>query len=129
MLFPPKVSLVNTQPSYAQHLAKAAVVPWPRFHVDDMSSAHVYLRLPEGAKLDDIPPEALEDCAQLVKHNSIQGAHALDSAVIGLRVSLGGDFRGCKQIKKACVLGLHTHTTAVRSLEGFFQESFVPSGE
>lgn len=49
----------------------------PRFHVDDMSSAHVYLRLPEGAKLEDIPPEALEDCAQLVKHNSIQGAHTL----------------------------------------------------
>ena len=45
-----------------------------RFHVDDLSSAHVYLRLPEGAGLDDIPKDTLEDCCQLVKHNSIQGA-------------------------------------------------------
>lgn len=45
-----------------------------RFHVDDMSSAHVYLRLPEGTTMDDIPEETLEDCAQLVKQNSIQGA-------------------------------------------------------
>lgn len=44
-----------------------------RFHVDDLSSAHVYLRLPEGASIDDIPPETLEDCCQLVKTNSIQG--------------------------------------------------------
>eukprot|EP00775_Hariotina_reticulata_P000091 gene91-250_t len=42
------------------------------FHVDDMSSAHVYLRLPVCASLDDIPADTLEDCAQLVKHNSIQ---------------------------------------------------------
>mmetsp|Transcript_40267 Transcript_40267/g.89421 ORF Transcript_40267/g.89421 Transcript_40267/m.89421 type:complete len:219 (+) Transcript_40267:83-739(+) len=43
------------------------------FHVDDMSSAHVYLRLPEGASMDDIPEETLDDCVQLVKANSIQG--------------------------------------------------------
>eukprot|EP00197_Chlamydomonas_leiostraca_P002247 CAMPEP_0202858634 /NCGR_PEP_ID=MMETSP1391-20130828/1078_1 /ASSEMBLY_ACC=CAM_ASM_000867 /TAXON_ID=1034604 /ORGANISM="Chlamydomonas leiostraca, Strain SAG 11-49" /LENGTH=199 /DNA_ID=CAMNT_0049537567 /DNA_START=113 /DNA_END=712 /DNA_ORIENTATION=+ len=43
------------------------------FHVDDLSSAHVYLRLPEGATMDDIPEDTLEDCAQLVKQNSIQG--------------------------------------------------------
>lgn len=46
----------------------------PRFHVDDLSSAHVYLRLPEGTTLDDIPEYTLEDCCQLVKQNSIQGA-------------------------------------------------------
>ena len=44
------------------------------FHVDNLSSAHVYLRLPSGATVDDIPPETLEDCAQLVKANSIQGS-------------------------------------------------------
>jgi hypothetical protein len=38
-----------------------------------MSSAHVYLRLPVGADLDDIPTDTLEDCGQLVKQNSIQG--------------------------------------------------------
>jgi len=41
--------------------------------VDDLSSAHVYLRLPKDSTLDDIPAETLEDCAQLVKANSIQG--------------------------------------------------------
>ena len=43
------------------------------FHVDDMSSAHVYLRLPEGMAWTDIPPGALEDACQLTKENSIKG--------------------------------------------------------
>ncbi|XP_057957873.1 uncharacterized protein LOC131150853 isoform X2 [Malania oleifera] len=43
------------------------------FHVDKMSSAHVYLRLHKGQTIDDIPEGLLEDCAQLVKANSIQG--------------------------------------------------------
>ncbi|GAA0147091.1 hypothetical protein LIER_36450 [Lithospermum erythrorhizon] len=43
------------------------------FHVDKMSSAHVYLRLQTGQTLDDIPEGVLEDCVQLVKANSIQG--------------------------------------------------------
>uniref|UniRef100_A0A1A7WEA9 Coiled-coil domain-containing protein 25 n=1 Tax=Iconisemion striatum TaxID=60296 RepID=A0A1A7WEA9_9TELE len=49
---------------------------WPEdiwFHVDKLSSAHVYLRMPKGKTIDDIPPEVLIDCAQLVKNNSIQG--------------------------------------------------------
>eukprot|EP00983_Pelagomonas_calceolata_P026004 816202-Pelagomonas_calceolata.AAC.3 len=52
---------------------RACSSPAQRFHVDDLSSAHVYLRLPEGMGLDDIPKDTLEDCCQLVKHNSIQG--------------------------------------------------------
>ena len=43
------------------------------FHVDDLSSAHVYLRLKPGMTLDDIPDDVLLDCASLVKANSIQG--------------------------------------------------------
>ncbi|XP_068648324.1 uncharacterized protein [Aristolochia californica] len=43
------------------------------FHVDKMSSAHVYLRLNKGQTIDDISEGLLEDCAQLVKANSIQG--------------------------------------------------------
>ncbi|KAJ8476586.1 hypothetical protein OPV22_020313 [Ensete ventricosum] len=43
------------------------------FHVDKMSSAHVYLRLNKGQTIDDINEGLLEDCAQLVKANSIQG--------------------------------------------------------
>ncbi|XP_037606879.1 coiled-coil domain-containing protein 25 isoform X1 [Sebastes umbrosus] len=49
---------------------------WPEdiwFHVDKLSSAHVYLRLHKGQTISDIPPEVLIDCAQLVKNNSIQG--------------------------------------------------------
>ncbi|KAI7840494.1 hypothetical protein COHA_005793 [Chlorella ohadii] len=43
------------------------------FHVDSLSSAHVYLRLPEGKTMHDIPKDTLEDACQLVKANSIQG--------------------------------------------------------
>ncbi|CAL8392649.1 coiled-coil domain-containing protein 25 [Gadus morhua] len=49
---------------------------WPEdiwFHVDKLSSAHVYLRMQKGLTIDDIPKEVLIDCAQLVKNNSIQG--------------------------------------------------------
>lgn len=43
------------------------------FHVDDLSSAHVYLRMKPGMSLDDISDDLLTDCAALVKANSIQG--------------------------------------------------------
>lgn len=43
------------------------------FHVDKLSSAHVYVRLHKGQTIENISPELLEDCAQLVKANSIQG--------------------------------------------------------
>ena len=50
---------------------------WPQdvwFHVDKLSSAHVYLRLPESiASWEAIPDALLVDCAQLVKANSIEG--------------------------------------------------------
>jgi len=43
------------------------------FHADKLSSAHIYLRLPEGASWESITPELLVDCAQLTKANSIEG--------------------------------------------------------
>ncbi|KAG9100241.1 Coiled-coil domain-containing protein 25 [Ceratobasidium sp. UAMH 11750] len=50
---------------------------WPQdvwFHVDKLSSAHVYLRLPPTVESwEKIPQELLVDCAQLVKANSIEG--------------------------------------------------------
>ncbi|KAH8086015.1 cytoplasmic protein [Cristinia sonorae] len=49
---------------------------WPQdvwFHVDKLSSAHVYLRMPEGMSWESIPEPLLTDCAQLVKANSIEG--------------------------------------------------------
>jgi hypothetical protein len=44
-----------------------------QFHVDNLSSAHVYLRLKAGESWTSIPRELLEDCAQLTKANSIEG--------------------------------------------------------
>ena len=55
---------------------------WPEdvwFHVDDLSSAHVYLRYPKpGSKhkptpITEIPKDLVEECSQLVKANSIEG--------------------------------------------------------
>jgi hypothetical protein len=49
---------------------------WPEdlwFHVDNHSSAHVYLRLPKGESIDDVPEEMVQECSQLTKANSIEG--------------------------------------------------------
>lgn len=53
-----------------------------RFHVDDLSSAHVYLKPQMGWTLDSIPEEVLIDCAQLVKANSIEGNKKNDIKVV-----------------------------------------------
>ncbi|XP_053981649.1 coiled-coil domain-containing protein 25 isoform X8 [Hylaeus anthracinus] len=58
---------------------------WPEdvwFHVDKYSSAHVYLRLHPGQTIDDIPSTVLEDAAQLVKANSIDGNKINDVDVV-----------------------------------------------
>ncbi|NWV31927.1 CCD25 protein, partial [Grantiella picta] len=52
------------------------------FHVDKLSSAHVYLRLHKGQTMDDIPKEVLTDCAHLVKANSIQGCKMNNVTVV-----------------------------------------------
>ena len=43
------------------------------FHVDNLSSAHVYLRLPENVTYETIDKVVLEECCQIVKDNSIEG--------------------------------------------------------
>ncbi|EUC63185.1 cytoplasmic protein [Rhizoctonia solani AG-3 Rhs1AP] len=59
---------------------------WPQdvwFHVDKLSSAHVYLRLPANIESwEKIPQELLTDCAQLVKANSIEGNKKDNLAII-----------------------------------------------
>ncbi|NXG09476.1 CCD25 protein, partial [Sakesphorus luctuosus] len=58
---------------------------WPEdvwFHVDKLSSAHVYLRLHKGQTMEDIPKEVLVDCAHLVKANSIQGCKMNNVTVV-----------------------------------------------
>ncbi|KAL8953205.1 MAG: hypothetical protein Q9222_000940 [Ikaeria aurantiellina] len=44
-----------------------------QFHADNLSSAHVYLRLKPGQEWDQLPSSLIEDCAQLTKANSIEG--------------------------------------------------------
>eukprot|EP00968_Pinguiococcus_pyrenoidosus_P016740 scaffold1627_cov238-Pinguiococcus_pyrenoidosus.AAC.6 len=50
---------------------------WPEdvwFHVDNFSSAHVYLRMERGMTLDDLSEETIQECAVMVKANSIEGS-------------------------------------------------------
>merc|ERR1711879_1125663 len=57
---------------------------WPEdiwFHVDSLSSAHVYLRCPEKMNPEDIPEEVVEECCQLVKNNSIKGSKLSDTVI------------------------------------------------
>lgn len=60
---------------------------WPEdvwFHVDNLSSAHVYLRLPnpETEPWTAIPQALLTDCAQLTKANSIDGNKKDDITIV-----------------------------------------------
>uniref|UniRef100_A0A1B6DHV3 Coiled-coil domain-containing protein 25 n=1 Tax=Clastoptera arizonana TaxID=38151 RepID=A0A1B6DHV3_9HEMI len=58
---------------------------WPEdvwFHVDKLSSAHVYIRLQSGQTIDDIPTAVIEDACQLVKANSIKGNKMNDIDVV-----------------------------------------------
>ncbi|VVC91878.1 coiled-coil domain-containing protein 25 [Leptidea sinapis] len=58
---------------------------WPEdvwFHVDKVSSAHVYLRLKPGQTIDDIPNSVLDDACQLVKANSIMGNKMNDIDIV-----------------------------------------------
>ncbi|KAM3587071.1 hypothetical protein VKS41_002117 [Umbelopsis sp. WA50703] len=52
------------------------------FHVDKLSSAHVYLRLQPGQNWENIDQTLLDDCAQLVKANSIEGNKKNDITII-----------------------------------------------
>lgn len=44
-----------------------------QFHVDKLSSAHIYLRMAEGDSWESIPSDLLTDLGQLTKANSIEG--------------------------------------------------------
>ncbi|KAI0698143.1 cytoplasmic protein [Cytidiella melzeri] len=70
---PPAVIYMGKDKVENEDLIKYA---WPQdvwFHVDKLSSAHVYIRMPEGMTWEAIPQALLVDCAQLVKANSIEG--------------------------------------------------------
>ena len=52
------------------------------FHVDNYSSAHVYLRMQPGQSWESIPEDLLIECCQLVKANSIEGCKLNDIDVV-----------------------------------------------
>ncbi|KAI9227303.1 MAG: coiled-coil domain-containing protein 25 [Piptocephalis tieghemiana] len=52
------------------------------FHVDKLSSAHVYLRLSEGQSWETIPEALVHDMAQLTKANSIEGCKKNNVCII-----------------------------------------------
>ena len=69
---------------------------WPDrdiwFHVEDLSSAHVYLRLPAPIQdYSEIPDEVVQECAQLTKANSIQGCK---------KASCGINYTWARNLKK-----------------------------
>ena len=61
-------------------------VQW--FHVDSLSSAHVYFRLctekgpAEGIPIDDLPADSVYDMMQIVKHNSISGCKLASTKIV-----------------------------------------------
>lgn len=57
-----------------EHLIKYGLPEDMWFHVDDLSSAHVYLRLRKNQRLEDVSESTIMECAQLVKANSIEGS-------------------------------------------------------
>ena len=70
-----------------------AIIQW--FHVDDLSSAHVYLRLKSGQTMDDIPEDCLTDCCSLVKANSIQGCKKSEVYIVYTRWKVSIIISGC----------------------------------
>ena len=89
---------------------------WPQdvwFHVDKLSSAHVYLRMPEAMAWEAIPEALLNDCAQLVKANSIEGNKKDNITIIytpGSNLKKSGDmavgqvsFHNDKKVKRVHV--------------------------
>lgn len=58
---------------------------WPEdiwFHVDNYSSAHVYVRMPPGKTMADLTPEMIEECSELTRANSIQACKLSDVRVL-----------------------------------------------
>jgi predicted ribosome quality control (RQC) complex YloA/Tae2 family protein len=56
------------------------------FHVDELSSAHVYLRMKPGMTLDDVSDDLILECSALVKANSIAGCKVRKKHIIRMFV-------------------------------------------
>jgi hypothetical protein len=51
-----------------------------QFHVDKLSSAHIYLRMQPGQTWDNLPEQLVMDLAQLTKANSIEGSFSYSAS-------------------------------------------------
>ena len=60
------------------------------FHVDKLSSAHVYLRCPEGMTVETMPEALIEECAQLVKVRAHGDVHSRMRACVCVCVRAWG---------------------------------------
>ena len=78
------------------------------FHVDDLSSAHVYLRMKPGMVLDDITEDLLLQCSSLVKANSIAGCKVSDQNVFCFFFFLLHNFSHSLSLSLSLSLS-HTH--------------------
>ena len=94
-----------------------------RFHVDNLSSAHVYLRVPDGASLDNIPANVLEECCQIVKDNSIKGKKEAKVDIVYTpwenllkKQSMEVGQVGFKKQKRVTTVTTHKNNTIVRNL-------------
>ena len=75
------VSCYNVDSMYINLRSSLPLRRWPGdiwFHVDSLSSAHVYFRLNNvdevsSIPIDDLPPDSVYDMMQICKHNSISG--------------------------------------------------------
>ena len=93
------------------------------FHVDDLSSAHVYVRLESSMTWDKLPEEMLTEVGHLVKANSISGCKMAVVTIVytpwaNLKKAPGSDigavtFHDYKKVRKMQIEGRRRDLTNI----------------
>ena len=65
-----------------EHLIKYSFPGDVWFHVEHLSSAHVYLRIDGLENIDDIPAELVQEMCQITKANSIEGSKKKEVGIV-----------------------------------------------
>ena len=79
---PPFLCYMGLDKYENEELIRTGVTTDIWFHVDSVSSAHVYVRLHPGLTIGDLGEDTLEDMCQLVKNNSISGSKMASCKVV-----------------------------------------------
>ncbi|GMR56157.1 hypothetical protein PMAYCL1PPCAC_26352 [Pristionchus mayeri] len=79
---PPAVVFMGANDDENDRLIEFGSSKYIWFHMSGVSSAHVYLSLPNGMDIDTIPQALLDDCCQLVKANSKKGNKMTDASIV-----------------------------------------------